>query len=387
MSETLQTVEPDGGSTEALARILRDLDALEFLSKIVGSGEDDDSLGALGAYKPAKLASKFGFSSDLAAAFAQKCRDAISDPLPEPVQDYTHERTLWLKACLILEACTKGARPFVGAVMERLHRKVAELVKLDITREIGVCETEDWDCSHCSDAADVNFTENAPVFLKITAFDTTGVADCGFPHYLKPRVLKPCHMTQQGFRCLFPDAVLKSPIIPLSICSNPADIENPKTSTFVLLHNIILDTSMQHLAPFPVTLCGPSESAFEFHAVLCCSRPSYTMQLVGSFLKQAPLRLTDELPLLFGFWSLAKDGNEFSELKHGLKQGQTVQFGGDNLPRGLVQGCQYMVSEPISKFSFSVCGPILCPAVPLAVDASADDSSPLGVFRKSPIGR
>jgi hypothetical protein len=72
---------------------------------------------------------------------------------------YSHEKTLWIKACLALEACIKGVRPFVGLVMKRLHEAVIESVKHDVTRDLGACKDEDWDCSTCLEAADIKFTE------------------------------------------------------------------------------------------------------------------------------------------------------------------------------------------------------------------------------------
>ena len=49
--------------------------------------------------------------------------------------------------CLELETCLKGARPFVDFIIEGLHKTVIENVKQEITRDLGVCEVEDWDCS------------------------------------------------------------------------------------------------------------------------------------------------------------------------------------------------------------------------------------------------
>ena len=69
--------------------------------------------------------------------------------------------------CLELETCLKGARPFVGFIIEGLHKTVIENVKQEITRDLGVCEVEDWDCSTCGEAANAKFTEDVPVALQI----------------------------------------------------------------------------------------------------------------------------------------------------------------------------------------------------------------------------
>ena len=322
-------------------------------------------------------------------------------PRVAPVNGFslTQEKALWMKACLILEACLKGVRPFVGSVMERLHKRVIEMVQQDVMRDFGACEVEDWDCSTCGDAAHDTFTEDGPVVLNIRAMDANGVADCGVSHYLKPRIVTPCRLKNipAGY---FPDADAISPSLPLLLCPNPADINNPKCSTFILSHKTNLDSSTQHLTPFLVTRCWPSEPALEFHAVLCSSRPGNTDQLVNAFLSQKHLpKAHSTSGISFGFWALTKnnftrDGTDFSEFKqlsissiskHGLKQGHILRFDGRDLPPGIMRGGRYVVI--VSRtFSFNVCGPIVCPVLPMTAEAFGADGLPL-VIRTSPVVR
>ena len=78
---------------------------------------------------------------------------SIADMADAPLSDSTEtERALWLKAVLILEACTKGIKPFVAKVMQRLHSRVVENVKQDVVRDLGACDDEQWNCSTCVDA-------------------------------------------------------------------------------------------------------------------------------------------------------------------------------------------------------------------------------------------
>ena len=55
----------------------------------------------------------------------------------------------------------------MGFIIEGLHKTVIENVKQEITRDLGVCEVEDWDCSTCGEAANAKFTEDVPVALQI----------------------------------------------------------------------------------------------------------------------------------------------------------------------------------------------------------------------------
>ena len=128
-------------------------------------------------------------------AFIVAFEQAVKRRQDAPSCDATEsERALWLKAVLILEACTKGVKPFVAKVMQRLHSRVVENVKQDVARDVGACDDEDWNCSTCGDADDVKFTENGPVALDICTMDSNGVADCQTAHYLKPYTLKPCRL-------------------------------------------------------------------------------------------------------------------------------------------------------------------------------------------------
>ena len=281
-----------------------------MLSIFVDFGFNDSNLEELSQMSPGKLSERFSMTEKISIAFIQKYRmlSATSPRETSPMYDISHERELWYKSCLILDACTKGARPFVGSVMERLLKKTIENVQEEITRDLGACDAEEWDCSFCvggcstcGDTADAKFTEEGPVRLKICEMDKNGIARCSDPHYLKPHIFVPCYLKNIPAGC-FSDAI--SPGGPLLICPNPVDIEKPHSETLgisekskskphiptvILLHQINLDRSKQFLNPFLVTRCVPSEPAMEFFAVLCHSQPSRTAKLVETFLSQKQL--------------------------------------------------------------------------------------------------
>jgi hypothetical protein len=321
-------------------------------------------------------------------------RDEISTLSNRPLSDDSSERTFWLKACLILEVCAKGVKPFVSSVMQRLHQRILDNVRQDIMRDFGACEVEEWDCSACSDADDCKFTEKAPVALPICTINCNGIADCGTAHDLKPHSLKFCRLKNIPTGC-FPDSDGVSPASPLLLCPNPADIDTPDSSTFLLLHCSQPTPTAPHLTPFLFTRCEPCEPALEFHAVMCHSRPGHTAQLVKSFLSQQQppgIRANSlgEFPSLsFGFWSLKRHGSEFTELKHAVKNGHILCCGGgeENIfPPGMKPGSRYIVINA-KDFSFDVCGPILSPISPLTPESYLIDDAPLVVIRRSPVGR
>jgi hypothetical protein len=228
---------------------------------------------------------------------------------------------------LIVEAC---AKPFVSNVMQRLHQQVLRNAKQDVMRDLGECEDSEWDSPTAALALtlmiDAKFTEKTPVALTICAMSCNGIADCGLPHELKPQELQPCRLKNIPDAC-FSDCDGVSPALPLLLCPNPADIDNPKSSTFLPLHRSQPTPTEPHLTPFVVTRCEPSPPALQFHAVLCDSRSGHTAQLVQSFLSQQPP------PLVFGnvafaFWSLALNGFKFSERKHGVRNGHILRFDG-----------------------------------------------------------
>lgn len=304
-----------------------------------------------------------------------------------PVHDDAAERALWLKACLILEVCAKGVKPFVGKVMERLLGRVIENVKSDVVRDLGACEDAEWDCSACDDADDAKFTENVPVALTIRTMDSNGMMDCGVAHELKPYALKPCRLKNIPAGC-FRDCDGVSPALPLLLSPNPADIDRPDSSTFLLLRCLPPMPTEPHLTPFLVTRCDPSEPALQFHAVLCCSRPGHTAQLVQSFLSQKPPPLVHG-NVAFAFWSLVLNGSKFSERKRGVKNGHIVRFDGgegNSLPPVIQSGSRYLVTAA-TDFSFNICGPILVPISPLTAESHPGDGAPLVVIRRSPIAR
>jgi hypothetical protein len=304
-----------------------------------------------------------------------------------PVHDDAVERALWLKACLILEVCAKGVKPFVGKVMERLLGRVIENVKSDVVRDLGACEDAEWDCSACDGADDAKFTEKTPVALTICAMNCNGIADCGSPHELKPHELQPCRLKSIPDAC-FHDCDGVSPALPLLLSPNPADIDRPDSSTFLLLRCLPPIPTEPHLTPFVVTRCDPSEPALQFHAVLCDSRPGHTAQLVESFLSQKPPPLVCG-NVAFAFWSLALNGSKVSERKHGVKNGHILRFdvGEENsLPPGIQPGSRYLVTAA-TDFCFNICGPILVPISPLTAEAYPADGAPLVVIRRSPIAR
>ena len=373
---------------KVLGRILRDLGALHLLQNFTDIRDNDSNLDEFSRLKPVKLLRVYDMPEATAIAFIERCRNASDGLSGTPSFHDAVERALWLKACLILEACAKGVKPFVGKVMERLHKQVIENVKNDIMRDLGACEDEDWNCSACGDADELNFTENVPVALTICTIDSNGVMDCGAAHELKPNALKRCRLRNIPTN-FFPDfnGVEVSPGLPLLICANPASIGNPQSSIFLLLHCSHPTPTAKHLTPFFVTRCEPPGDPFR--AVLCCSRPGHTAQLVKSFLLQhQPANIgvdaqAESPDFSFGFWSLQSG---FKNFKHDLKDGHILRFDsheGNILPPGIKPGSRYLVTDA-QPYSFNIRGPILAP---LTAESYSADDAPLVVIRRSPIGR
>jgi hypothetical protein len=274
--------------------------------------------------------------------------------------------------------------------MQRLHQQVLRNVKQDVMRDLGECEDADWDCSACLDADDTKFTEKTSVALTICAMSCNGIADCGLPHELKPHELQPCRLKNIPDAC-FPDCDGVSPALPLLLCPNPADIDNPRSSTFLLLHRSQPTPTEPHLTPFLVTRCEPSEPALQFHAVLCCSCPGHTAHLVQQQSPTTRANSRRDVPeMLFALWSLQQIGeSEFNEVKHGVKRGHILRFDGGKencLPPGIQPGSRYLVTAA-TDFCFNVSGPILAPIAPLTAESYPADGVPLVVIRKSPIAR
>jgi hypothetical protein len=313
-------------------------------------------------------------------------RAAAADRFQSPAHELdAPERVLWLKGCLILEACAKGVKPFVGRVMERLHKRIMENVKSDIMRDLGACEDEEWNCSACGDAD----ADDAPVALAIRTMDSNGIMDCGVAHKLKSFELKPCHHSNIDAFC-FPDC--DCAMLPLFMCPNPADISKPESSTFLLLHRSQPTLTVPPWTPFLVTCCEPSSNPpLTFHAVFGCSYPGYTAKQVKQVQLQQLRNTTKPPEFSLAFWSLKRHESEFEEWRHGLKSGRMLRFDnaeGSCLPDGIKPGCRYLVTVAMD-FSFNVCGPILTPILPLPLtpESYPVGNTPLVVMRKSPLGR
>ncbi len=386
VSEAVAITIPD--DCKVLGQILRDLAALHLLRQFIKLDQNDSKMEKFHQSTPKELMHTYGMPEATAVQFIEKCRIASTPVVPDvPCFDANDsERALWLKAVLILEACTKGVKPFVAKVMQRLHSRVVENVKQDVARDLGACDDEDWNCSTCGNADDIKFTDNGPVALAICTMDSNGVADCQTAHCLKPFTFRPCSLRNIPSDCFSPSDNI-SPASPVLICPNPPDIDKTDCSTFILTHAMHLPVG-SYLAPFVVSRCQPSEPALQFYAVLCCSRPGHTAALVKSFrLQQALPEARGELS--FAFWSLASRGSEFHESKHGVKQGHVLRFGvgeGSVLPPGIAQGRRYLVTEA-TDFSFNICGPIISPISPMTSQSFSADIALLVVIRRSPIGR
>jgi hypothetical protein len=311
---------------------------------------------------------------------------ATEESTPKSISDDKCKRDLWLKGCLVLEACAKGARPYVGIVMQKLLIAVVENVKRDVARDIGPDEVTEsqWDCSTCSDAADIKFTEEGPVSLGIRAIDAYGVVDGVVPHCLKPHSVKCCRL--KNFRVLadsFSGLHADLDKVPLRMFP-----ENSNSTKFLISHDNRLDPSScaAVLTPFLAVRCVPEEPPLEFHVILCRSRAGHTAELVR---KKTPHSNSDDPSFSFRLWSIIKRDSRFSEFRHGMKQGQIVRFSdlitASELPPWIMLGCRYYVTES-SNFSFDICGPIVCPLSPWPLEPVLDMYQPL-LMMTSPIAR
>jgi hypothetical protein len=344
---------------------------------------DDDVIGDLNP----ELLAKAGFVTGNAVKFLK----AFAASSAAAAAAGGVEASLWLKGCLILEACTKGTKSFVSSVMERLHFSVLDEVKRGITQDLGLCEVEDfflnWNCGTCGEADAVD----APVSMCIRALDANGVVHCDTPHNLPPNKLNACYLRNIPAG-LFSDSHAIAKNAPLLLCrspDDPADSKEFKSSKLILLHSRVLHSFEPHLIPFRVQICRSSGDQLELYAVLCFSCPSHTKQIVESFLSNKPLPALKGDVSTFRFWTLNKIKEEepkFEELKHSLKPGDLLRFVGADLPDCIMAGHRYLVSEA-TKWSFNICGPIVCPASPLTREEAAQLEPPLVVTRRSPISR
>jgi hypothetical protein len=373
-------VPPDDSSIQALSNILRAIDGLQFLPEFISDHQDDYCIEALSKLPTEKYAKKYRMQKDLAALFVEQCRlfvaasatpvshaCASGSTLPPPSDE--NERQLWLKACLVLEACIKGMIPFVSQVMKALHDKIIRDVKDSVERDFGVVEDRDWNCSLCPEAVDSkDFVDNGPVALRVKSFDSNGVAEADAPHCLKAGSLQPCRWKNAPPAFLY-DAHSMSPIEPLFLVPHPSQADNPKSSSFLLLRdNFTLSESGP--TPFRVELCLPSGLLSEFYAVLCTSSPRHTSTIVNSFYSKLPAPKCHGVSELL-FWTLELKNSMFADLNHNLKQGSMVKFSGSHLPPIITEGSLYVVTKS-STFSFCVKGPVIRPSS--AVELVSSDS-------------
>jgi len=334
----------------------------------------------------------------------------LPSPPPEGFLPPRTSNLPYLKACHVLQTCLNGIRPFVGMVIERLREMVVESVRLDIEREnFGECAREEWDCSTIE--CGPNFTEDVPVTLPIRSVDLNGVVDCGVPHHLKPHLLYPCSLKNAPGGMFSDDEM--PPGVQLVIFANPSKIGDSRSSTFILSRELKYDSRQPYLQPFhffveysegsvfhdlvPVILCS-SRPGFDFRADQpSSSRPGFDFRADQPSSSRPGFDFRADQPsssfgesLSYAFWTVNrsksfKNYKEFKTCKHGLKKGQILRFSeSPNLPPHIMHGRRYMVIEA-SKFSFKVCGPIVCPVMQFA--DTDGDFPPIYVVRRSPIGR
>jgi hypothetical protein len=373
---------------KVLGRILRDLGALQLLQKFTDIGENDSNLNQIHQFNELKIMRLYSMPKAIAIPFIERCRNVSAGGGQASAGV---DANLWLKGCLILEACTKGIKSFVSNVMKQLHSSVLDEVKHGITQDLGVCEVEDfflnWNCSSCREAD----ADDAPVSMCIRALDANGVVHCDTPHRLPPNKLNVCYLRNIPSGLLSDShAIAKN--VPLLLCrspDDPADSKEFKSSKLILLHSRAVHFFEPHLIPFRVQICRSSGEELEFYTVLCFSCPSHTKQIVESFLSHKPLTALKGDVSTFRFWTLNKikeEESKFEEVKHNLKFGDLLRFVGADLPNCIMAGQRYFVSET-TKWSFNICGPIVCPISPLTPDAAAPFQPSLVLTRRSPISR
>jgi len=339
---------------------------------------DDDIIGDLTNKNLAEAGFVIGNAVKFKKAFAALSAGAVAES--------GVDACLWLKGCLILDACTKGAKSFVSSIMERLHCSVLNEIKQGITQDLGLCEVEDfflnWNCSTCREAD----ADNEPVSICIRAFDANGVLHSNTPHNLPPNKLYVCYLRNIPSGLFSDSCAIKN--MPLFLCRNPddpADSKEFRSSKMVLLQSRTFHSFEPHLIPFRVQICRSSGEEPEFYAVLCFSCPSHTKQIVESF-RSSKLLPTLKGEVAFRFWTLSMKESEIKELKHSLKLGDQLRFNGTDLPNGITAGCRYFVTET-TNWSFNICGPIVCPESPLTPESSSHSKPSLIVTKRSPISR
>ncbi len=367
-----------------LLKILTDIGAEHLLHHFLDQGDDDSSLSILSQIGIKKLWKWYRLQEDLAFKFEEQCR------LESRTIDPGHER--WLKAWLILRSCGRGTRPFVAAVMEKLHDRVVKEVKKKILEYKDEIEDSDW---KIPDKSDFDFR---PAEIKIDSFQADGCAVAHKPHHLEAKKHEPCLLSKKNTAGALQNEaryLRSASLVMLSQEDSPAG----KATRFLMCETFTLNINFLH----PFTVRKEADGVC-YTAVYCACKPGQAPHLVNEFIRQS-----DSPPLSPPATSIIASGEEFlfwtifkanpsaafcSEKSHTLHGGDSVTFLGDSdmLPTGIELGKRYCVLQHTSKtksstMSFGIGIPILPTCEFNHVGACAKISPHLMICRpQCPIG-
>jgi hypothetical protein len=356
-SDVQSSFESPHDNCKILWGILIELGIPGVMRDFQRNGVHDEALSPLSAFPPSMLQSSYNIPDHLVASFIQKCRIA-SHPV-----DPGHER--WLKACLILRACAKAVRPFVGAVMTRLHQRVVNEVKDKIREYKTECSDSDWNCEFLPEDKASKFDER-PLELDVDSLQADGSATTTQPHRLTDT--EPFLFSKHNTRSIFENDEDHHFGL-LNLCMQSLSDSNSKVeSEKRFLMSIIFKSDKPCLEPFKVQVCRENgKSTVSYAAVFCQCKVGEAPRLVNALATKAaaayPVRLGDNLQS--SFWTIQlKSPGKYKPHEHSLKSEDVISFSGKCLPEGIFAGINYRVWNPsLSCQSFDIHS-ILIPAKP-----------------------
>jgi hypothetical protein len=379
ISDASPSVDSSPENFKFLKQILLELDLLDRLPIFLDNFDTDAQLASLSTTHLLKLTNLYKIPQHLTASFCEKCRIAC-----KPV-DAGHER--WLKACLILRACARGVRPFVGAVMMKLHRQVIHEVREIVCEYKSECDDSDWRCESLPDEQ-LRF-DDRPSLMQLVSLQHDGTATTDVPHRLGNTQSEPFLFSKRNSKGIFAqEEADDSGLLNLFMRSLPADASTSKVeSEKQLVLQKVFKWDTPYLEPFQVHC----EDGATFTVVYCQCKIDGAPLLVANAGKKVAssaehaasladsAHLAHELQSHTGasaserkehdlycrFWTIEKKNDvKYKPHDHSLLTGNIVSFSGKGLPEGIISGHMYTIlisalKPKLRTRSFDVCSTLI----------------------------
>jgi len=373
VSDASLSLDSSHENCRILKQILLELGLLDKLPIFLDNLDTDDQLASWSSSSFPKLKKVYKIPDHMAASFVEKCRIAC-----KPV-DAGHDR--WLKACLILRACARGVRPFVAAVMKKLHERVVNEVKETIREYKSECDNSDWTCESLQ-GQDLAFDER-PSVMQVASLEHDGTATTDLPHRLGNERTEPFLFSKRNTKCIFSKEADDFGLSNLYMRSLPADASASRVeSERQLVMLTVCKWNTPYLEPFEV---HREDGTASFTVVYCqCKIGEAPLLVVNAAGKAASSAehastLADSAHLAHGlqdskvvsasetsdddrhwrFWTIEKKSAvKYTPHEHKLISGDIVTFSGKS-PEGIISGNKYTVlilsNKKLGKQSFDVC--------------------------------